>query len=291
MFGEYSIIKHSMALAMPYPLFEGKLSFRRDGSHLIDLELKSLSEYIKKLNSDGKLNFDFDVDSFDFDVSQGLYFDSSIPQGFGVGSSGALVASIFDRYSKEDHHHLDIRQLKSYFSLLESHFHGSSSGVDPLISYLNSPILIKNKDEIGPVFFPKYNKGPGAIFLLNTKRSRKTEPLVNLFLEKCSNDHFSHLCEDHLTPITNQCINFFLNAEVPSLISHFKMLSEFQFQYFQPMIPTLYRDIWKLGIQNNEYFLKLCGAGGGGFMMGLAPDFHHAKKVLSGIEIRPIHYF
>jgi mevalonate kinase len=29
------------------------------------------------------------------DVETGMYFDSSIPQGYGVGSSGALVAAIY----------------------------------------------------------------------------------------------------------------------------------------------------------------------------------------------------
>ena len=31
----------------------------------------------------------------------GMYFDSSIPQGYGVGSSGALVAAIYDKYAHE----------------------------------------------------------------------------------------------------------------------------------------------------------------------------------------------
>jgi mevalonate kinase len=30
-----------------------------------------------------------------------MYFDSSIPQGYGVGSSGALVAAIYDRYAQD----------------------------------------------------------------------------------------------------------------------------------------------------------------------------------------------
>ena len=34
------------------------------------------------------------------DIEAGMYFDSSIPQGYGVGSSGALVAAIYDKYTK-----------------------------------------------------------------------------------------------------------------------------------------------------------------------------------------------
>ena len=44
---------------------------------------------------------EFDLDAFSNDIEGGMYFDSSIPQGYGVGSSGALVASIYDRYASE----------------------------------------------------------------------------------------------------------------------------------------------------------------------------------------------
>ena len=286
LFGEYSVIQHSMGLCIPYPLFEGKLTFRRDNTAVIDPELKAFSLFIKQLIDNNQLTYQFDITSFEFDISQGLYFDSTIPQGYGVGSSGALVAAVFDRYEQENHTNLDIGKLKKIFAQLESHFHGASSGVDPLISYLNSPILIKNKNELGSVTIPSFPKGKGGIFLLNTKRSRKTEPLVNLFLEKVTNDKFNEVCESELKPITNACIENFLEANTNSLLVNFKKLSEFQFEHLSPMIPKLYRDLWIEGINSDDYFLKLCGAGGGGFLMGITRDFQKVKQVLSAHEIR-----
>ncbi|MBC7429033.1 MAG: mevalonate kinase [Bacteriovorax sp.] len=286
LFGEFSVIQSSMGLVIPYTLFDGKLTFRRDNTAVMDPELKAFSLFIKQLIDSNQLNCQFDITSFEFDISQGLYFDSTIPQGYGVGSSGALVAAIFDRYEQENHSTLDIAKLKKIFSQMESHFHGASSGVDPLISYLNSPILIKNKNDLGSVTIPKFPKGKGGIFLLNTKRSRKTEPLVNLFLEKTKNERFNGLCENQLTPITNDCIKNFLDADMKSLLENFKKLSEFQFEHFSPMIPTLYRDLWVEGIKSNDYLLKLCGAGGGGFLMGITSDFQKVKRVLSAHEIR-----
>ena len=103
LFGEYSVIQNSMALLIPYSLFEGKLTFRRDNTSVIDPELKAFSLYLKQLMDSGQINFQFDLSSFEFDISQGLYFDSTIPQGYGVGSSGALVAAIFARYEQENH--------------------------------------------------------------------------------------------------------------------------------------------------------------------------------------------
>jgi mevalonate kinase len=288
LFGEYSVIQNSRALLIPYSLFEGKLTFRRDNTSYIDPELKAFSLYLKQLIDSSQLNFQFDQSSFEFDISQGLYFDSTIPQGYGVGSSGALVAAIFARYEQESHSNLSIQRLKSIFSQLESHFHGSSSGVDPLISYLNSPILIQNKNELGKVSIPKFSKGKGGIFLLNTKRSRKTEPLVNLFLEKSRNESYFNLCEDVLKPITNRCIDNFLNVDMDLLLKNFKLLSAFQHEHFSPMIPKLYRDLWSEGLSSNDFSFKLCGAGGGGFLMGITDDFQKVKRVLAAHELRLI---
>ena len=41
---------------------------------------------------------DFDFEKLQADVDNGMYFDSSIPQGYGVGS-GALVAASYDKYA------------------------------------------------------------------------------------------------------------------------------------------------------------------------------------------------
>ena len=109
-----------------------------------------------------------------------------------MGSSGALVAAVFDNYSTLSRERAldDIDRLKFVFSIMESHFHGASSGIDPLISYLNSPIqIIKGKTTKAISVEHPYD---GAnLFLLNTGRPRRTEPLVNLFLEKIKSHNFS----------------------------------------------------------------------------------------------------
>ena len=52
------------------------------------------------------------------------------------------------------------------------------------------------------------------------------------------------------------------------------------------MIPKLYRDLWSEGLSSNDYSLKLCGAGGGGFLMGITDDFQKVKHVLAAHELR-----
>lgn len=290
LFGEYSVIKDSMALCIPYNLFEGSLSFPSGPNPTRDKELKAFCQFLRNLNLTKELIFEFDIDSFEFDIGQGLYFNSTIPQGFGVGSSGALSAALFDRYGKEKSQ-LGIKELKAIFSQMESHFHGASSGVDPLISYINRPILISESRELRVVDIPEYNSGKGVIFLLNTGRPRRTEPLVNLFLEKCKNEDFENLIKTVLSPITNRCISNFLKNEKVPLYEFFRDLSDFQRRHFSPMIPKLYQEIWNKGLESEKYYLKLCGAGGGGFLLGIAKNFEDAKLALRDQEIRPLFYF
>jgi mevalonate kinase len=277
-----------MALSVPYNLFSGKLEFQTKNTGVIDLELKAFAQYLKKQQAANFLSCHFDTTSFEFDIGQGLYFNSTIPQGFGVGSSGALCASLFERYCDDKDSKTNINELKAIFAQLESHFHGSSSGIDPLIIYLNKPTLIREGNDLGAVTLPNYKKGKGGIFLLNSGRARRTEPLVNLFLEKCKNDPFDQLCQNVLLPITNNCINSFLEGDTASLYEFFRDLSDFQFRHFNPMIPQLCQDIWEKGLKYENYYLKLCGAGGGGFLLGMTANFDDVQEQLGQYEIRSI---
>ena len=99
-----------------------------------------------------------------------MFFDSSIPQGYGVGSSGALVAAVYDKYAfgkitvLENLTKEKLLHLKAVFSLMESFFHGKSSGLDPLNSYLSLPILINSKDHIEATGIPYQKQGKAAVF-------------------------------------------------------------------------------------------------------------------------------
>jgi mevalonate kinase len=288
LFGEYSVIKNSNALAMPYPLFDGHLTFRSQ-SQGRDPELKALSSYLNRLDSQGELPFDLDLSSFEFDIGQGLVFESTIPQGYGVGSSGALCAAVYDRYVKNPSTwNASIETLRNHLCLIESHFHGSSSGLDPLVSYVGKPIL-KTKDAgFNIADIASDSMEPGTLFLLNTGRSRKTEPLVGLFLEKCKNEDFSNLCEQELSPLTDECISHYLQGDREQLWQSFAKLSQFQFNNFEPMIPKLYVDLWQQGLVEHDFYLKLCGAGGGGFLMGMTKNFKECSRILKDFEIRPL---
>lgn len=298
LFGEYSIILNSMGLSVPFPLFEGHLAFphQRTNSQARESnsELRSFFHYLQELEGSDQLHEGFDLASFEFDIQQGLYFESTIPQGFGVGSSAAVCAAIYDRYTSKERKingNLDeknIIELKQIFSNLESHFHGKSSGLDTLICYLGKPVLCENKKNLGPVNLDPFTSSGGAVFLLNTGRPRRTEPLVNLFLEKCSQKNFSRLCEIEFKKYNNDCIKSFLERDLYGLFENLKLLSHFQFEHLTPMIPNLYRKVWNKGLNSGDFYLKLCGAGGGGFLLGFTKDFEKLRELLKGEQIRVI---
>ena len=193
LFGEYGIIKDSKGLSIPYNFFKGALKMDDNPSEAAQKSNRSLREFIGYLemvhkNSPDLVSFDFD--SLKEDVASGMYFDSSIPQGYGVGSSGALVAAIYDKYATDKITVLEnltrekLLKLKAIFGKMESFFHGKSSGLDPLNSYLSLPILINSQDNIESTSIPAQNlDGKGAVFLLDSGSTGETAPMVQIFME------------------------------------------------------------------------------------------------------------
>ncbi|MEL0145666.1 MAG: mevalonate kinase, partial [Schleiferiaceae bacterium] len=183
LFGEYGIIKDSMGLSIPHTYYKGAFQFATEQDAVQEKSNANLRKYVEYLKSEDA-PCDFDFRAFDADLNGGLFFDSSIPQGFGVGSSGALVAAIYDRYctnkiSANPEEAKDIKALKQIFSWMESYFHGKSSGIDPTICYLGLPLLIKSKDNLGTVELPaSLAEGAGAVFLLNSGAPGETQPMV-----------------------------------------------------------------------------------------------------------------
>ena len=301
LFGEYGIIQDSMGLSIPYTDYNGQFLYSKSHSSYSTKSNQSLLNYynhLVSLNKEGNLPCNLNLDKFKEELDQGLYFDSSIPQGFGIGSSGAIVAAIYDKYcgtnkidANKQISNEDILVLKKIFSSLESYYHGTSSGLDPLICYLKIPVLIKSKNEIGTVGIPDSVEGKGAIFLLNTGQVGNTQPLVQHFLERCKEEGFRNMLKNKFKKYNDASIEAFLKNEGKSLLKNVKSLSKVLYEHFQPMIPKVYRQLWKEGIESNAYYLKLCGSGGGGFILGFTENFEVAQDKLSDYQIDVIHRF
>ena len=297
LFGEYGIIEDSQGLTLPYSFYKGTLKFSDNQSDFEKKSNESLQKYSDYLaNLELSKDFKIDVEAFKKDIEKGLFFDSNIPQGYGVGSSGALVAAIFEKYSfkkyiPENISKTQLKDLKKVFGELESYFHGKSSGIDPLICYMNLPILIENRESVDKVSIPKEEAGKGAIFLIDSGSIGETGPMVQIFFEKLKNEGFRKTLKEEFIKYNNACIDTFLNKEMMPFFKNLKNLSKWAYVHFKPMIPNNLYNAWKKGLDTNAYYLKLCGSGGGGYILGFAPDYAKADKMLEGFNKEVIYRF
>ena len=268
LFGEYGIIEDSKGLSIPYNFYKGALKIPNKKNSISKSSNDILKDFLNYLKQ-RKINLD--LVKFASDLDKGLYFDSSIPKGYGIGSSGALVAAIYDKYAFEKITVLEnltqekLLRLKKIFSDMESFFHGKSSGLDPLNSYLSIPILINSKREIKVTGIPSQkSNGNGAVFLMDSGKIGSTAPMVSIFMDKMKKDGFRKIINEKFIKHTNLCVDDFLKGDLKSLFDNTKKLSKIVLDNFKPMIPKEFHNVWQRGIENNSYFLKLCGSGGGG---------------------------
>ena len=301
LFGEYGIIKDSKGLSIPYNFYKGALKVEdnlSEASQKSNDSLKRFAVYLENLQKENPALVTFDIDRLKADVDSGMYFDSTIPQGYGVGSSGALVASIYDKYAFDKITILEnltrdkLLTLKKIFGEMESFFHGKSSGLDPLNSYLSLPILINSKDDIEPAGIPSQTlNGKGAVFLLDSGIVGETAPMVNIFMENMKQEGFRKMLKDQFVKHTDACVEDFLKGDVKSLFGNVKQLSKTVLNHFKPMIPAKFHELWQKGLESNDYYLKLCGSGGGGYILGFTEDIDKARKSLKGHKVEVVYSF
>jgi mevalonate kinase len=301
LFGEYGIIKDSKGLSIPYNFYNGALKVEDNPSAEAiksNQSLERFSIHLEKIQVEQPTLVQFDLETLKQDISNGMFFDSSIPQGYGVGSSGALVAAIYDKYAVgkitvlENLTREKLLQLKTIFGQMESFFHGKSSGLDPLNSYLSIPILINSQDNIEATGIPTQTfDGKGAVFLLDSGIIGETAPMVNIFMENMKEQGFRRMLKNQFVKYTDACVENFLGGDMKSLFSNTKKLSKVVLSHFKPMIPEKFHSIWQQGIDTNDYYLKLCGSGGGGYILGFTQDLEKAKAALKDYKLEVVYQF
>jgi len=286
LFGEYGLMYNAMALSIPFSRFSGFLDLDTDQTHLESTaEIRKFAEHLKSDNSGQKLNFEFDLKSLENDLAGNLYFNSNIPQQYGVGSSGALVAALFGKYAA---HSIPESQptpelLKADFAVLESFFHGRSSGLDPLTSFLNKTLLIDSKKGIQTIQV-NLSKPNLAVALIDTNTVGPTGPLVQYFIEQMSIPEFQTAFRNQFLPANNKCIESLLDYIIPDFFEALEQLIQFQLKYFRRMIPLDFHTIISKALEE-KVFIKLLGSGGGGFLIAIAESENVMKKWATKYEI------
>jgi mevalonate kinase len=289
LFGEYNLVMGQRGFLIPFFPFSGFFTFENQNHNLATTSNKALFDFASFLTANHSLYSFLDVDRFLNEVAQGIWFNSSVPQGSGLGSSGALVAAVYQRYGVQISTQLS--EVKQHLASIERFFHGQSSGADPLTAYLQKSILLSENKDVIVLDDWKADFGDITIFLVHTGIFSKTDGLVSWFLEQYQLNTDFHQRIDHTyLPLSNQLATD--AALSPSKIDFEKIveLSEFQLNHFLPMIPEMFKKHICYGINTNAFALKLCGSGGGGYLLGFTTNFAKAETYFkkNGIEILPI---
>lgn len=280
LFGEHILLLGASALAVPVPAFGGQWEQASAKADIRGLQMR-LSEFAASDLWEGMPGMD--VAQLKKDLLLGLFFRSDISVGYGLGSSGALCAAIYDRYCRSKTS--DLTELRTVFARMESFFHGSSSGIDPLTCYLNKPLLIRNKTDISVAEIAEWRQGRPVVFLLDTQLPRQTGTLVQWFLEQSGKAAFAAKLNVELLPAHETVVQAWLNANAGDFWPNLQRVSRFQFDNFRPMIPATINDFWYKNHDNEDFTLKICGAGGGGFMLGFAKKRSSAERLMNEFRV------
>ena len=288
LFGEYSVLYGSNALAVPLRLYSGQLRFNTRHSSEAGDSNKHLYEYLAYLRRNQSKFPYLNLSAFEHDLKDGLYFESSIPRNYGVGSSGALVAAIFKRYFfSGDNMEENLIILRAMLTDLESWFHGKSSGIDPLVSYLNKPVIIRNNIP-EPTELYSFGKDDFKIFLINTNQESSTGLQIRSFQQILKNRMFNHLFLKNYIPHINTTISSLNKRQYVNFNDVIADIVDFQYKHFRILFPSSTHKLIKQGLKEHAYYLKLCGSGGGGFLLGFTKDIEYTRKLMAAKNIELI---
>ena len=281
LFGEYSMIFDSTALMVPMTKFSAQLRF---ASHLLAqgsaASNASLQRFADYLSVTPELKDIIDLPMLNNDLYYGLFLDSNVPTGYGLGSSGTLVAAIYDSYARQKTD--DFLQLKTLFGKMESCFHGSSSGIDPLQCYLGKPFHITPKavtllpDDFIPADI--------HVFLVDTGIKSNTKPLVQHFKKKREDPLFLDAFKTTYVPCVSACIDHLVAGEKESFFNSLRKLTDGQLHFLRPMITDNTIDLF-LEKPDFHFGVKISGSGGGGYILGFTDEIEQTKRFLDGYDL------
>ena len=276
LFGEYSMIFDSTALMVPLKQFSAQWRFASSlaiqGVAASNASLQRFSDYLSTLDI---INL-FDLQRFDHDLQHNLFLDSNVPSGYGLGSSGTLVAAVYDAYTKQKTD--DYLKLKEIFGKMESYFHGSSSGIDPLQCYMGQPFKItpKGLEILNDEFLNK----DIHICLIDTKIKSNTKPLVNHFKQQRENPDFLNRFQTEYLPCVKTCIDTMISSDNDLFFNSLKQLTKGQLEFLRPMITDNTLALFTTDFDFN-FGVKISGSGGGGYVLGFTDDMEKANELLS----------
>jgi mevalonate kinase len=264
LFGEYGILYGTQALAIPFKKFYGY--FDRDNQ--VNKHLQVFYEYLVQQNKN--LKYPLDLKRLFTDIQQGLTFKGNIPIGYGIGSSGALSAAIYTEYGsdRKKRFNKDLKSLLFDLAIIESCFHGKSSGFDPMVSLTDRALYSRGEHHIEFIDF-HFQNDKYIFVLLDSGGTGATAKHVHAFKDKLCHKDFERKFREAYSGFSDGAVQALLNNKYDEVFQKFGLLSEFQFEHMNSLITENLLSVFESGLKSGEYFLKLCGSGGGGFYLAM----------------------
>lgn len=271
LYGEHITLRGGQALAVPLPLFGGRWAMAPDTPMT---ELLDWVGYLMEPDVKAQLKATLDITAAADFFATGGHFESDIPRGYGLGSSGALTAAFYDRFAHPATIPTAIADLKHELAVLESFFHGKSSGTDPLVAYLGQGVHLR-PDE-APVRVDPLGNFPAGFryFLVDTDQTRQTAPWVKRFLERYeTRPHFRAAADDYWRVDTAAAIRAARLGDWAEVQLRTQRIGIFQYKWLRDFCPEHLHLLWEQLNARPDTALKLCGAGGGGYLLGCTQDW------------------
>ena len=281
LFGEYSMIFDATALMIPLTKFSAQWRFAShldaSGGAASNASLQRFADYLSTMDVVKDI---IDIQRLNHDLHFNLFLDSNVPSGYGLGSSGTLVAAVYDGYAKKKMD--DLLQLKMLFGKMESYFHGSSSGIDPLQCYLGKPFKIT--PEGVQLLSDDFLKNGIRICLIDTKIKSNTKPLVDHFKQQREDAEFLSRFQSEYVPCVTSCIDSMIQDDTNLFFKSLKQLTKRQTEFLRPMITDNTLDLFTSDYEFN-FGVKISGSGGGGYVLGFTDDIERASAMLKDYEV------
>jgi len=296
--GEYSILLGSDAYAIPLRSHRGEWVFpvietgQNDELQLSHQEISRFFQFLSDRARADHFSSILDLSRMERELSLGISFKSNIPQQSGLGSSGALVAAIYDRY-RNPLAGTAVEEIRKTLSELESHYHSKSSGIDPLVSLVNKPVWITGGD-------PRVMNDPedgwlegSALYLIHSGAQGLTKRGVTGFWNRMSADPtFTARMETTYIPLVNKMVNHLTNRPSQSEQSDWAALAALQTEMLGHLFPPAMKKLSEAGLKNGLFALKICGSGGGGFFLAFTakPEEFTEYAEFQGISLIRINH-
>ena len=122
------------------------------------------------------------------------------------------------------------------------------------------------------------------IFLIDTKITSPTAPLVNIFKERRKDDIYLEKFNNKYVPLVNDCISLLIEKNDDEFFNNLLQLSKMQTEMLGHTIPENVKEFFFFDINKDGFQVKLCGAGGGGFLLGFTKDIDRTKGYWQNTE-------